>query len=63
MRPYLITAKLMRPSNMKRFPTPGLDPRCRRKDGITVSVKEMECEDDVWLRVKVSKFRDQLSYY
>jgi hypothetical protein len=25
MRPYLITAKLMRPSNMKRFPTPGLD--------------------------------------
>jgi hypothetical protein len=24
MRPYLITAKLMRPSNMKRFPTPGL---------------------------------------
>jgi hypothetical protein len=21
MRPYLITAKLMRPSNMKRFPT------------------------------------------
>jgi len=22
MRPYLITAKLMRPSNMKRFPTP-----------------------------------------
>jgi hypothetical protein len=23
MRPYLITAKLMRPSNMKRFPTPG----------------------------------------
>jgi hypothetical protein len=26
MRPYLITAKLMRPSNMKRFPTPALDP-------------------------------------
>jgi hypothetical protein len=26
MRPYLITAKLMRPSNMKRFPTPDLDP-------------------------------------
>jgi hypothetical protein len=25
MRSYLITAKLMRPSNMKRFPTPGLD--------------------------------------
>jgi hypothetical protein len=25
MRPYLITAKLMRPSNMKRFPTPVLD--------------------------------------
>jgi hypothetical protein len=25
MRPYLITAKLMRPSNMKRFPTPGLN--------------------------------------
>jgi hypothetical protein len=25
MRPYLITAKLMRPSNMKRFPTPGVD--------------------------------------
>jgi hypothetical protein len=25
MRPYLITAKLMRPSNMKRFPTPDLD--------------------------------------
>jgi hypothetical protein len=25
MRPYLITAKLMRPSNMKRFPTTGLD--------------------------------------
>jgi len=25
MRPYLITAKLMRPSNMKRFPTPGLE--------------------------------------
>jgi hypothetical protein len=25
MRPYLITAKLMRPSNMKRFPTPALD--------------------------------------
>jgi hypothetical protein len=25
MRPYLITAKLMRPSNMKRFPNPGLD--------------------------------------
>jgi hypothetical protein len=25
MRPYLITAKLMRPSNMKRFPTPGAD--------------------------------------
>jgi hypothetical protein len=24
MRPYLIIAKLMRPSNMKRFPTPGL---------------------------------------
>jgi hypothetical protein len=24
MRPYLITAKLMRPYNMKRFPTPGL---------------------------------------
>jgi hypothetical protein len=24
MRPYLITAKLMRPSNMKRFPTPEL---------------------------------------
>jgi hypothetical protein len=24
MRPYLITAKLMRPSNMKRFPTPAL---------------------------------------
>jgi hypothetical protein len=24
MRPYLITAKLMRPSNMKRFPTPVL---------------------------------------
>jgi hypothetical protein len=24
MRPYLITAKLMRPSNMKRFPTPDL---------------------------------------
>jgi hypothetical protein len=23
MRPYLITAKLMRPSDMKRFPTPG----------------------------------------
>jgi hypothetical protein len=23
MRPYLNTAKLMRPSNMKRFPTPG----------------------------------------
>jgi hypothetical protein len=22
MRPYLITAKLMQPSNMKRFPTP-----------------------------------------
>jgi hypothetical protein len=22
MRPYLIAAKLMRPSNMKRFPTP-----------------------------------------
>jgi hypothetical protein len=26
MRPYLITTKLMRPSNMKRFPTPGLEP-------------------------------------
>jgi hypothetical protein len=26
MRPYLITAKLMRPSNMKRFPTPGYSP-------------------------------------
>jgi hypothetical protein len=25
MRPYLITAKLMRPSNMKRFPTPVVD--------------------------------------
>jgi hypothetical protein len=25
MRPYLITAKLMRPSNMKRFPTPDLN--------------------------------------
>jgi hypothetical protein len=25
MRPYLITAKLMRPSNMKRFPTPGIE--------------------------------------
>jgi hypothetical protein len=25
MRPYLITAKLMRPSNMKRFPTAVLD--------------------------------------
>jgi hypothetical protein len=25
MRPYLIIAKLMRPSNVKRFPTPGLD--------------------------------------
>jgi hypothetical protein len=25
MWPYLITAKLMRPSNMKRFPTPDLD--------------------------------------
>jgi hypothetical protein len=25
MRPYLITDKLMRPSNMKRLPTPGLD--------------------------------------
>jgi hypothetical protein len=25
MRPYLITAKLMRPSNMKRFPTPELN--------------------------------------
>jgi hypothetical protein len=25
MRPYLITAKLMRPSNMKRFPTPGVE--------------------------------------
>jgi hypothetical protein len=25
MRPYLITAKLMRPSNMKRFPTPVLE--------------------------------------
>jgi hypothetical protein len=24
MRPYLITAKLMRPSNMKRFPTPAI---------------------------------------
>jgi hypothetical protein len=24
MRPYLITAKLMRPSNMKTFPTPDL---------------------------------------
>jgi hypothetical protein len=24
MRPYLITAKLMRPSNMKGFPTPVL---------------------------------------
>jgi hypothetical protein len=24
MRPYLITAKLMRPSNMKRFPTPDI---------------------------------------
>jgi hypothetical protein len=24
MRPYLITDKLMRPSNMKRFPTPGI---------------------------------------
>jgi hypothetical protein len=24
MRPYLITAKLMRPSNMKTFPTPVL---------------------------------------
>jgi hypothetical protein len=24
MRPYLITATLMRPSNMKRFPTPAL---------------------------------------
>jgi hypothetical protein len=24
MRPYLIKAKLMRPSNMKRFPIPGL---------------------------------------
>jgi hypothetical protein len=28
MRPYLITAKLMRPSNMKRFPTPGLERPC-----------------------------------
>jgi len=27
MWPYLITAKLMRPSNMKRFPTPGVDPQ------------------------------------
>jgi hypothetical protein len=27
MRPYLITAKLMRPSNMKRFPTPALAKR------------------------------------
>jgi hypothetical protein len=25
MRPYLITAKLMRPSNMKRFPNPAVD--------------------------------------
>jgi hypothetical protein len=25
MRPYLITAKLMRPSNMKGFPTPDLE--------------------------------------
>jgi hypothetical protein len=25
MRPYLITPKLMRPSNMKRFPTPELN--------------------------------------
>jgi hypothetical protein len=34
MRPYLITAKLMRPSNMKRFPTPALEHGCtwlRRK--------------------------------
>jgi hypothetical protein len=28
MRPYLITAKLMRPSNIKRFPTPALDGAC-----------------------------------
>jgi hypothetical protein len=28
MRPYLITAKLMRPSNMKRFPTPGVVYKC-----------------------------------
>jgi hypothetical protein len=28
MRPYLITAKLMRPSDMKRFPTPVLDCTC-----------------------------------
>jgi hypothetical protein len=31
MRPYLITAKLMRPSNMKRFPTPGLGNTAKSK--------------------------------
>jgi hypothetical protein len=33
MRPYLITAKLMRPSNMKRFPTPALEPIDNRSPG------------------------------
>jgi hypothetical protein len=32
MWPYLITAKLMWPSNMKRFPTPGLCSFLNRRD-------------------------------
>jgi hypothetical protein len=42
MRPYLITAKLMRPSNMKRFPTPELNHSCVRN-----AYLELEKEPDM----------------
>jgi hypothetical protein len=36
MRPYLITAKLIRPSNMKRFPTPALDTSSQEGSGCSL---------------------------
>jgi hypothetical protein len=53
MRPYLISAKLMRPSNMKRFPTPALT-----RSISSSKVRGLSCDFYLWISssfLKLSK--------
>jgi hypothetical protein len=54
MRPYLITAKLMWPSNMKRFPSPVLAPTLKNTSTVLSRAQEMSTPLNTWEKQQVN---------